>query len=415
MRENAFFANCLNIQGERKPMKLAILSDFHLGYERFAEDAFNQAMKAMTLASAEADALLLPGDLFDSKIPKPETMAQAIDIFRVPVSRKWAAGVEFVSRDGRKNLCGIPVIAIHGTHESRAKTLVNPVQMLERAGLVVNAHAANVVIVNDEERVMIFGLGGVPDSQAKAALEVLDPKPTSGAFSIFMFHQSLRELLPVGEDCLSMEDLPEGFDLYVCGHVHKPKTEFVNNKRLVIPGSTVITQMRKDEEMGKGFYLFDTKTGACEFREIGSRPFFFREIELKEASPEDATNAVRKTISDILKSGAKNPVIRVRVSGTLKNGTSNSSVSFSHISEEFAALAFLSVEKSLDSKELEKKIGELRDLRQKGASTQELGIALLGKKLKEKNFLLNGEQIFEVLSAKKGGVEKIVDELLRNA
>jgi len=62
-------------------MKIAIVSDLHLGYERFYEDAYLQAKEALEKASSMADMLIIPGDLFDNRSPKPEVLAQGMNIF----------------------------------------------------------------------------------------------------------------------------------------------------------------------------------------------------------------------------------------------------------------------------------------------------------------------------------------------
>ena len=49
-------------------MKIAILSDFHLGYERFKEDAYVQAREAMEKAAGLCDMLIIPGDISTSGI-----------------------------------------------------------------------------------------------------------------------------------------------------------------------------------------------------------------------------------------------------------------------------------------------------------------------------------------------------------
>ncbi|MCK4884124.1 MAG: metallophosphoesterase, partial [Candidatus Diapherotrites archaeon] len=67
-------------------MKIAIISDCHFGVFFGTErenDSFEQAREALFNAiELGADAILLPGDIFDSKIPRPEVMAKAMDIFR---------------------------------------------------------------------------------------------------------------------------------------------------------------------------------------------------------------------------------------------------------------------------------------------------------------------------------------------
>jgi len=396
-------------------MKLAILSDFHLGNERFADDAFRQALKAMALAVAESDAVLVPGDVFDSRVPRPEAIAQAIEIFRIPLERQWDAKIEsFSARDGRKNACRVPVIAIHGTHEVRPKLLVNPIQLLEKGGFLVNAHAARVVIECRNERVAVYGMGGVPEPQAQAALAALDPAPTQGAFNVFTFHQSLRELLPVGEQYLSLEDLPAGFDAYVCGHMHRKLAERFGDKLLVIPGSTVITQLKKEEEAKKGFFLLDTASKQCAFREISARPFFFREVKLDGAGLSEAEALVRKTIAELAAS-ADNPVIRVKVTGSLRGGVPTGAFACNRLAEEFSGRAFVSIEKDFGLTGIAEKVKRLRLAREEGASVRELGLALLRAKLAEKGFAGsdNAAHLFDMLSStRKDAAEKALDEFL---
>ncbi len=114
-------------------MKLAILSDFHFGYPRFYEDSFNQAADAMRIACERADALLIPGDIFDSRTPPLDVIERAIKIFSIPQGRGWK--VRIVGNEGTA-----PVVVIHGTHERRSRDFTNPVRGLEAAGLVVDAH-----------------------------------------------------------------------------------------------------------------------------------------------------------------------------------------------------------------------------------------------------------------------------------
>src|SRR5271169_4359939 len=97
-------------------MKIAIVSDMHIGYERFSEDAIRQATAAMKLANEVADAVILPGDIFDKRAPKPDVIAQAINLFRDAAAMKWNARVvEF--KGATQKFTDVPVVAISGTHE----------------------------------------------------------------------------------------------------------------------------------------------------------------------------------------------------------------------------------------------------------------------------------------------------------
>ena len=51
-------------------MRIAIISDTHLGYARFEEDSLKQAESAFLDAEQKADAIIFAGDVFDTKIPK---------------------------------------------------------------------------------------------------------------------------------------------------------------------------------------------------------------------------------------------------------------------------------------------------------------------------------------------------------
>ncbi|RLG19122.1 hypothetical protein DRN67_03505 [Candidatus Micrarchaeota archaeon] len=229
---------------------------------------------------------------------------------------------------------------------------------------------------------------------------MLNYKPLKGAFNIFMFHQSLKELLPV-EDAMGIEDLPEGFDLYVCGHMHKNIVRPVGNAKLLIPGSTVLTQMKKDEQAGKGLYIYDTKTGEHDFIEIKSRPFFYREVELKNASLADARKACEKELEKILAESKEKPIVRIKLTGTLSKGLSSANLELS-IADELKEKAFVTLVKDLEGSEIEKAT-LLRNIKEQKVSVKEMGLKLLHKRLAEnKTELKNLEELFELLSDTKG-------------
>jgi len=399
-------------------MKLAVLSDFHLGYERFAQDALEQARAALQMAAEKADALLIPGDLFDTRIPKPETLSQAFALFLGLGARKWGARVAgFRARDGRGCGCVVPIIAIHGTHEMRMKELANPIQVLEAGGFLINAQSATVILEKDGEKVAVSGLGGVPEKLAKDALEALAPQPVPGAFNIFMLHQSLSDFVPARGDILSAEDLPRGFDLYVCGHVHKRFDGKLGGKPMLIPGSTVVTQLKEEEADEKGFFLFDTATGAREFVGISSRPFVFKELAFSSASPEEAEGAVRGALAQVLSQKfAKPPIIRLKLTGSLRKGFAASSLDLERIAGEYSGRAFVSLDKSLVSEEFRDRIERIRSLREQSVSVRELGIELLRERLKAAGHKpgKDAAYLFDLFSAdRKDAAAAALEELLK--
>ncbi|MFH1247227.1 MAG: hypothetical protein V1644_02490 [Candidatus Micrarchaeota archaeon] len=60
-------------------MKIAIVSDFHLGYN---DDALPQAKMGLEKARQLADAVIAPGDLFDVRVPKQEVVNEGIKLFK---------------------------------------------------------------------------------------------------------------------------------------------------------------------------------------------------------------------------------------------------------------------------------------------------------------------------------------------
>lgn len=398
-------------------MKIAVLADFHLGYAKFLEDSFEQAERAFSRACEEADLIVLLGDIFDARIPKQEVLARSFKLFRVALDKKWEARlVSYSSKDGRNNYAGVPVVAIHGTHERRTKELVNPVELLEKAGFLVNVHAATAVFEKDGERIALQGMGGVPEEYAKSALEALSLKPVGGAFNIFLFHQSMKEFLP-GEGLMGMEDLPKGFDLYLCGHIHtKTIQKLDSGAYFIIPGSTVITQMRKEDTGDKGFFIFDTRSREAVFREIESRPFFFEELEFKQARLEEVLAEARKSVEKLLKDkGEVKPIIKLKLKGSLAKGLNQSNLDVASISKEFESRAIVEVDKDLESETLKEKIDKLRSLRESKLSVRDMGIEILKKKLKQYGFKsdVDAETLYSMLSEEgRGSAEKVLKRIL---
>ena len=130
-------------------MKVAIVSDMHLGYERFYDDAYKQAREAFeAIAEEGADMVIIPGDIFDKRNPKPDVIAQAINLFRDFSRKQWPAELDkFMPLRNGKVYTGIPVVAIPGTHERVAEGKENPLTLLGLAGLLIDASESIVAFV----------------------------------------------------------------------------------------------------------------------------------------------------------------------------------------------------------------------------------------------------------------------------
>jgi len=350
-------------------MKIAVFSDPHLGYARFEEDSYVQAERAIASASEKADLILCAGDIFDTKIPKLETLKRAIEMFAKTV---------------------VPVYVIHGNHERRAKDMVNPVQLLSAGTKVRLLHDEAAVFEKNGEKVQVFGMGSMPEEHAETALKGMMGgfSREDGAFSILMLHQSIRELIPGGEDELTLkylESLP--FDLIVNGHIHETVSKL--GGRFIIPGSTVITQLKKDEMAEKGYFLYDTKTKRSEFVKIQSRPFFYEELEFKGAGESEIRERIRERVKEIR---AKHPdsVIAVKIDGTLKEGLSGSDIKVDGYEHVF-------IENRLNVGTLTAKLERIRSSRETNLSLREAAVKELKAKTDGKIDRFDSTELFEKL------------------
>ncbi|MDO8627115.1 MAG: metallophosphoesterase, partial [Candidatus Diapherotrites archaeon] len=224
-------------------MKIGIISDTHLGFGARSEreqDSYFALRQAFEMAGQQkVDFILMPGDLFDHSIPSQECWHESFEVFRIPKTFPKSEVKVFKNFGTEKKEAlfdGIPVLAIHGTHEFRGKGYKNALHVLESAKALIYFHAEAVVVEKNFEKVAIFGLGGVPEKKALDALQALNPKPVSGAKNVFVFHQSLKEFLPTDDEMsvtLSLEDLPKGYVFMKEIIEHKDST---NSYQVVIEG-----------------------------------------------------------------------------------------------------------------------------------------------------------------------------------
>ena len=376
--------------------KIAVISDTHFGFAFGTErenDCYDAAQEAFEKAK-DADIILLPGDIFDSRVPKPEAWGRAMRILEKPHLEQYR-GVSLDKTYGKVHvsptaLKGIPVVAIHGTHDRRGKHLLNPVQGLE-AGFLVHLHLSTIVLDVRGERIAIHGMGGVPESYAKEVLDKWDPKPEKGAYNIFVLQQSIEPFIysPLEPPSLKLEDMPEGFDLYVCGHVHASVKTEVHGKPFIIPGSTITTQANKAEsKKPKGFFLVSTKE-KIEFVEISSRKVFHEDIEFKGDSKEDA----RKKISDALEKITalkleKKPIVRVRLEGYLQKGVLARDIDARSLIENLPIIATIGDStRHKDDKRVERK----------KESVEETGMKILHDECRKRMLSLDERELFDAL------------------
>ncbi len=382
-------------------MKIAIFSDLHLGFSfEDTNDAYENALSAFQLAIQEkADLILLAGDLFDKSIPNQETWLQAFEIFSL--AKDVPSSLSFKIKDKEIKAKSLPIISISGTHEYRAN-LTNSLAILEKAGFLFRLHNQYAIF----PELAIYGLTGIPEKFALPAIQKLSPQPIPNKYNIFVFHQSLHEFLPFDEHNLHIPDLPLFFNLYIDGHIHKPS--FLPEQKLLITGSTILTQMKEHEQSSKKVFFLSLPEGKLEEKEIpNQRPFFYKKIKADSKSKQEIYSEISQFLSQILSTPKKKkPIIRIKISGKLQKGETTD-FQFPKTEE-----AYLKIDTDTEENIFESSLTNLRNLQQEKTSIKEQAISLLENKLKETSFSssLSIPFLFELLEKNPEEAEKYLLE-----
>jgi len=396
-------------------LKIAIMSDFHFGFgerKERSDESFENARQAIELAvENNAEIILVAGDLFDQAIPSQDVLFKAIEVLLIPkgIPAVKELNAKKIPREGDEkkiSISGIPVVAIPGTHEFRGKDHKNIIEVLERAGFLLNAHASKLIFENSGEKIALQGMSGVPEKKALEVLQLLSPKAIEGATNIFFLHQSINEFLPFGDEMIStisLDDLPKGFDLVVNGHLHWNTEQKLGETKFIMPGSTIITQMKKIEsENSKGIYLFDSKNNDLKFINLPKqRKLFYHKIKFDGENSEEVKNKVKELIAEDLKIEHQlSPLIRLNLTGKLAKGYETSDISFKELLDEFEGKAIFSISRDFRSDGFKKRIADLREMQRSKKSVAEMGMDLLEKNLKETEFkdAFDSRRFFELLA-----------------
>lgn len=330
-------------------MDISIISDTHFGFKwgtERGEDTFENAKEAFE-RSFDADLIILPGDIFDKKIPKQEVLDKASEVLSTAMDGERTVEA---SKDLGMHGDGIPIVGIHGTHERRPRKYTNPIELMAKTGHLHHLDNENIIFEKNGEKVAVHGMSGVPERYAPKVMEKFNPEPVQDAFNILVVHQSVEGFVftPEDKDFLKLEDFPEGFDLIVNGHIHWYNTERFPGKRpLVLPGSTVTTQMRKIEaEKGKGFLRLDTENEELDFVEL-EKPRDVQYIEI-EVNGENWSNVKEKAVKKLEEVASEDkPLVNLKITGE-----TSGRVNPRELKNMFRDKMFLNVNSSVDSLEM---------------------------------------------------------------
>ncbi|OYT42888.1 MAG: hypothetical protein B6U88_02625 [Candidatus Aenigmarchaeota archaeon ex4484_56] len=356
---------------------ILITSDFHLGYGYNSErekDCF--WVLDEILNEKNISLILFAGDLFDSRVPRLEVLSEAVHFLSKLKENK--SNVRILECDKEINNRfheGIPFISIYGNHERRSN-IINPVQVLEKAGLLINLHCQKIILEIDGLKICIHGMSHIPDRYVKDVLKEWNPKPIKNAINILLLHQNIEPFVysDLEDVYLKISDLPKGFDYIVNGHIHYSKVLDLDNGKLIIPGSTIPTQLNKTEsQIKKGYYLLNRNN--LIFKEIKQRKFFYLEA--------DSLESIDKFLSN-LEIQTPKPIIKFKI-GSL------SKIDINLLENKYKDKGILIFGKKIEERGFCKYKAKIIE---KQLSAEEYGLKLLKEKMRLSNII----ELFDALS-----------------
>ncbi len=364
---------------------LLLTSDFHLGYGYNTEREKDCFSVLSEILKEQNDLILFAGDLFDSRVPRLEVLAEAMHFLSKLKDKK--SEIKFIECDKEVNmrsLQGVPFISIYGNHERRAN-LINPIQSLENAGLLINLHCQKIVFELKGEKIAIHGMSYVPEKYSKDVLEEWAPKPVLNAKNILLLHQNIEPFVysPLEDVNLKISDLPSGFDIILDGHIHWKNEVPLKNGKLLMAGSTIPTQLNKKEsEVRKGYFTLNKE---LKYREIEQRDFYFKSVETKKEIEEFLENLPERKLK---------PIIKIKIKNT-------SHLDLNIIERKYREKGILIFKKEIE-KNFEKQKTEIF---RKQLSAEEYGLKLL----KEKSKFMDSEELLNLtIEDNTKGVERLL-------
>ena len=280
-----------------KPFSFVHAADLHLGYAQYNLDVrrrdFNNAFGELVDKTIELkpDFMILAGDIFEHARPSNSTLEAAIRNFQ------------------RLKDEGIPVLAVDGSHDSAPNsitgTILNP---LDSAGLIWYLPRHKGACWRNEN-CYVYGIPNFrtprkTQEELPAFLEQNTPTPDTSLFNIFVFHIGLDIPTikpPKMEAEASPENLPEGFNYYAGGHIHKPYKSNFKGGLLAYSGGTE-TASYDEAKTSKGFYhIHVSKSGKPKLERIlleTPRKFVILEQNYMGLTPAKITELVIQLVKE---------------------------------------------------------------------------------------------------------------------
>ncbi|NPD84108.1 DNA repair exonuclease [Lentimicrobium sp. L6] len=256
--------------------KIIFLSDTHLGFDyplrpkkekrRRGIDFFNNFDKALEYAQElQADLVIHGGDLFFRTLVPPTIIDMVYErIFNFAES-------------------GIPIVIVPGNHESSRL----PVSLFMQHPLIL--YFSKPEVFQFRLKGIDFDMAGFPCVRKEVLSKFPDiakeiaPKLRKESIKLLCMHQSIEGAtcgpsdytFRGGKDVILIQDLPEDYDLFLSGHIHRSQILYsACQTPIIYPGSIERTAFAEKDET-KGFYeinISESQEISYEFIPLETRP-----------------------------------------------------------------------------------------------------------------------------------------------
>lgn len=310
-----------------KAFSFVHVADLHLGYTQYNLDVrredFNAAFTEVVDKTVELkpEFMIIAGDVFQHPRPSNVTLENAITNFR------------------RLKDAGIAVLAVDGSHDSAPNVITGTIlSPLDRAGLIYYLPRREDACWRNES-CYVYGVPNFrsrrkTEEQLPAFMEEKKPTPDPSLFNVFVFHMALdlpKVTPPYMEAEAAPELLPDGFNYYAGGHIHKPSKISFKNGVLVYSGCTE-TVNYEDAKVEKGFYHVKVnEKGIPKFHRVKletPRRFILLEADCTNMSPSEITEKTARMVKEADEAGA---IIVPTLEGLLTAEVSRSDIDLAQI------------------------------------------------------------------------------------
>ena len=314
-------------------VKFAHISDVHLGAwrnERINELGYKAFEKTVnTIIEEDVDFVIISGDLYDVSNPKVEVIDLATKQLKKLKDHE------------------IPVYGIMGSHDFSPsnKSMIRP---LITAGFFIDVSKGEVsednklklnVFLDQNTKIKLTGLRARKRSLEIEDYDILDRKSLEAEKGpkIFILHTMLNELKP--KEFKDMESapkslLPQDFDYYAGGHLHKVIPEKLKEKgftleinqrnNIIYPGCIFPTDFRELEKIKSGGFCIvsgnisgeklDLKVNFNPIKVIDVENIF---LDCTNKSVSDVLNDLKSELSN---KDFANKIVTFRIFGVLSSG-----------------------------------------------------------------------------------------------